>query len=68
MTLIVWDTGKRKIKERTKTSNIIVDYFPLNFVNLNLVFSCMTCEYGSVICNSLFRKIKDPNKIDLFAM
>ena len=35
MTLIVWDIGTKKIKERTKTSNLIVDHFSLTFVNLS---------------------------------
>ena len=36
MTLIVWDIGTKKMKERTKTSNLIVDHFSLTFVNLSL--------------------------------
>ena len=27
MTLIVWDIGTKKMKERTKTSNLIADHF-----------------------------------------
>ena len=30
------DIGTRKMKEKTKTSNLIVDHFSLNFVNLSL--------------------------------
>ena len=36
MTLIVWDIGAKKIWERTKTSNLIVDHFSSTFVNLLL--------------------------------
>ena len=36
MTLMVCEIGTKKIKERTKTSNLIVDYFSLTFVNLSL--------------------------------
>ena len=35
MALIVWDIGTKKMKERTKTSNLIVDHFSLTFVNLS---------------------------------
>ena len=35
MTLIVWDIGTKKIRERTKTSYLIVDHSFLNFVNLH---------------------------------
>ena len=38
MTLIVWDIGTKKIKERTKTSNLIVDQFSLTIVNLLLAW------------------------------
>ena len=38
VTLIVWDIGTTKMKERTKTSNLIVDNFSLTFVNLSLVW------------------------------
>ena len=31
---IVWHTGMKKMKERTKTSHWIVDHFSLTFVNL----------------------------------
>ena len=30
ITLIVWDNGTKKMKERTKTSNLIVDTFFFN--------------------------------------
>ena len=33
MTLIVWDIQTKKMKERTKKLNLIVDHFSLNFVN-----------------------------------
>ena len=36
MTLNVWDIEKRKLKEK-KTSNLIVDHFPLIFVTLLLI-------------------------------
>ena len=36
MAVIVWDIGKKKIKERTKTSDLVVDHFSLTFVNLSL--------------------------------
>ena len=38
VTLIVWDIGTTKMKERTKTSNLIVGNFSLTFVNLSLVW------------------------------
>ena len=38
MTLIVWDTGTKKMEERTKTSNLIIDHFSLTFVNLSLAW------------------------------
>ena len=49
VTLVVWDIGMKKIKEKTKTSNLIVDHFSLNFVNffklsLNVVLPYMTSE------------------------
>ena len=37
MTLNVWDIEKGKLKERIKTSNLIVDHFPLIFVTLLLI-------------------------------
>ena len=36
MALTVWVTGMKKMKERIKTSNLIVDHFSLTFVNLSL--------------------------------
>ena len=36
VTLITWDIGMKKMKERTKTSNLIVEYFSSTFVNLSL--------------------------------
>ena len=36
MTLIAWDIGRKKMKDRTKTPNLIVDNFPLTFANLSL--------------------------------
>ena len=36
MTLIVWDIGTKKIKEKTKKSNLIVDHFSLTLINLSL--------------------------------
>ena len=36
MTLIVWDIGTKKMKEITKTPNLIVYNFSLTFVNLSL--------------------------------
>ena len=38
MTLIVQDIGTKKMKERTKTSNLIVDFFSLTCVNLSLAW------------------------------
>ena len=38
MTLIVWDIGIKKMKERTTTSNLIDDHFSLTFVNLSLAW------------------------------
>ena len=38
MTLIAWDNVTKKMKERTKTSNLIVDHFSLTFVNLSLAW------------------------------
>ena len=50
MTLIFLDIGTKKMKERTKTSNLIVDYYSLTFANLLLfrirkkssTFPCIT--------------------------
>ena len=36
LSLIVWDIGTKKMKTKTKTSNVIVDRFSLTFVNLSL--------------------------------
>ena len=36
ITLIVWDIGMKKMKEKRKTSNLIVDHFSLTFANLLL--------------------------------
>ena len=36
MTLIAWDIGSKKMKDRTKASNLIVDDFSLIFANLLL--------------------------------
>ena len=36
MTLIVWDNWTKTMKDRTKTSNLILDDFSLTFVNLSL--------------------------------
>ena len=36
--LIDWDIGTKKIKERTKTSNLVADHFSLTFVNLSLAW------------------------------
>ena len=36
MTLFVWDIGTKKRKERTKTSDVIVDHFSLIFVSFLL--------------------------------
>ena len=48
MILIVWDIGMKKMKERTKTSNLMVDKFSLTFVKLlvrlNVVLPCMTSK------------------------
>ena len=41
MTLIVWDIGTKKMKERTNTSNLIVDRFSLTNVYFSL--ACMLC-------------------------
>ena len=38
MTLIVCHIGTKKMKERTKTANLIVDYFSLNFANISLAW------------------------------
>ena len=38
MTLFVWDIGMKKMKERAKTSDLLVDYFSLTFVNLLLTW------------------------------
>ena len=38
MTLIVWDIGTKKIKEKIRTSDLIVDHFSLTFVNLLLAW------------------------------
>ena len=35
---IVWDIGMKKVKERSKTSNWMVDHFSLTFVNLSLAW------------------------------
>ena len=35
---IVWDIRTKKMKERTKTSNLIVDHVSLTFVNLSLAW------------------------------
>ena len=40
MILIVWDIGTKKMKERTKTANLIVN----QFVSFNVVLPCMTSE------------------------
>ena len=34
--LIDWDIGTKKIKERTKASNLVADYFSLTFSNLSV--------------------------------
>ena len=52
MTLIIWDIGTKKMKERTKTSNLTVDHFSLTFVSLMLYFhvwlqnkgKCLVCS------------------------
>ena len=36
MTIIVWNIGTNKMKERSKTSNLIADHFSLTFINLSL--------------------------------
>ena len=38
MTIIVWNIGTNKMKERSKTSNLIVDHFSLTFINLSLAW------------------------------
>ena len=38
ITLIVRDIGMKKMKERSETSNWIVDHFSLIFVNLSLAY------------------------------
>ena len=38
MTLIAWDIGAKKIKERTKTSNLIAGHFTLTFVNFSIAW------------------------------
>ena len=38
MTIIVCNIGTKKVKERTKTTNLIVDYFSSNFVNISLAW------------------------------
>ena len=56
MTFIVWDIGTRKMIERTKASNLIVDYFSLTFVNLfislNVALPCMMSEYQKFLVPS----------------
>ena len=38
MTLIALDTGAKKTKQRTKTSNLIVGHFTLTFVNFSIAW------------------------------
>ena len=38
MTLIVWDIGTKKIKERTETSNLIVDHFSLKVTSATRLY------------------------------
>ena len=38
MKLFVWYIGTKKIKERTKTPDLIVDFFSLTLVNLSLAW------------------------------
>ena len=38
MTFIVWDIGTKKVKERTETTNLVVDHFSLTFVDLSLAW------------------------------
>ena len=38
LTLIFWDIRTKKMKEKTKKSNLIVDHFSLTFVNLLLAW------------------------------
>ena len=38
MTLIAWDIGAKKIKERTKTSNLIAGHFTFTFVNFSIAW------------------------------
>ena len=45
MTLIVWDNATKKMKERTKTSNLIVDHFSLTFVNFSLAWMLYFYEW-----------------------
>ena len=42
MTLVFWDIGKKKMKERTETSNLTVDHFSLTFINLSRLFESYT--------------------------
>ena len=45
MTLIAWDNATKKMKERTKASNLIVEHFSLTFVNLSLVWMLRFYEW-----------------------
>ena len=36
MTLIIWGTGIKKMREKTKTTNLIADHFSLTLVNFLL--------------------------------
>ena len=47
MKLTVWHIGTKKIKERTKTPNLIAHHFSLTLVNfdsLNEVLPCIASE------------------------
>ena len=41
ITLIVWDSGMKETKQRTETSNAMVDHF---FLSLNVALPCMNSE------------------------
>ena len=78
MTLIVWDIGAQKLKERTKTSNLIVDHFSLTFYQLecctsmydfrireNSQFGVKTIISVSYINLPMYPRVLEPRQVNL---
>ena len=45
MILIAWDIGTKKMKEKTKISNLIVNNFSFTFVNLSSAWMLCFCVW-----------------------